>query len=104
MRQHINYQHNKREFNLNCLRCAILMELGSLWHREQIYPMEWSLRTAEEPLNSFRVLGKDEAAQFKVKKIALSESRAYVDAYRCPNCGYVELSSTRKQVATDGKA
>jgi hypothetical protein len=89
---------------LNCLRCDILMELGSLWHQEQIYPMEWSLRTAEKPITSFRLLGKDEAAEFTVKKIALSESRAYVDAYRCPNCGYVELSSTRKLIDTDGKA
>lgn len=80
------------------------MELGSMWHREQVYPMEWSLRPAEEPPRGIRILGKEEAATFKVKKVAVSESRAYVDAYRCPNCGYVELSSTRKIAATDSKA
>lgn len=72
------------------------MELGSLWHREQLYPTAWSPRQAQEPTRGFRILAKAEAARLKAEKAEMLQRRTYVDAYRCPNCGYVELSATRK--------
>jgi DNA-directed RNA polymerase subunit RPC12/RpoP len=87
---------------LKCLRCSSEMELGSLWHREQSYPTEWSIRRAQQPPTGFRILSKEEAARMKAERAEVLQRRTYVDAYRCPNCGHVELSATRK-VVTDNK-
>jgi len=89
---------------LKCLRCSSEMELGSLWHREQLYPTVWWMRQAQEPSTKFgfRRLSKEESARLKAERAELLQRRTYVDAYRCPHCGYIELSATRK-VVTDNK-
>ena len=74
------------------------MELGLLSHREQLYPIVWFVGQAQEPSTKFGFISKEEAARRK----EVLQRRAYVDAYRCPNCGHVELSATRK-VVTDNK-
>ncbi len=90
---------------LKCLRCSSAMELGSLSHREQLYPTVWSMRKAQEPTTfkfGFKRLSKEEADRRKAERAEVLQRLTYVDAYRCPNCGYVELSATRK-VVTDNK-
>jgi primosomal protein N' len=75
------------------------MEVGSLTHREQLYPTLWSMRQAQEPPTKFGFISKEESARRKAETAEVLQRRTYVDAYRCPNCGYVELSATRKVVA-----
>jgi DNA-directed RNA polymerase subunit RPC12/RpoP len=89
---------------LKCLRCSSEMELGSLSHREQLYPTVWWMRQAQEPTTKFgfRRLSKEEFACRKAERAEVLQRCTYVDAYRCPNCGHVELSATRK-VVTDNK-
>ncbi len=72
------------------------MELGSLSHREQLYPTIWSMQQAEEPSTKFGFTSKAESARMKADRAEVLQRRTYVDAYRCPNCGYVELCATRK--------
>lgn len=84
---------------LKCLRCSSEMELGSLADRDQVYPTLWWRRQAQEPSTfKFGFLSKEEAARRKAEQAEVWQRRTYVDAYRCPNCGYVELSATRKVV------
>ncbi len=87
---------------LKCLRCSSEMELGSLSHREQLYPTVWWMRQAQEPSTKFGFISKEESACRKAELAEVLQRRTYVDAYRCPNCGNVELSATRK-VVTDNK-
>jgi predicted RNA-binding Zn-ribbon protein involved in translation (DUF1610 family) len=94
---------------LKCLRCSSAMELGRLAHREQVFPILWWKRQAPEPsvqgaLTIFGIglmsLSQSQAenARRKAKKAELLQQRTYVDAYRCPNCGHVELLATQAVV------
>ena len=88
---------------LNCLRCSSEMQLGTISQREQLYPDVWRTGESKEPEARFRILSKDEAARKNDERKASAASLMYVDAYRCNNCGYTELSSTRKVATTQGE-
>ena len=88
---------------LKCLRCSNEMELGYLRDRDQLYPTIWAAGQDREPSTiGFKRLSKEAAASRKAENAEWLQRRTYVDAYRCSNCGYVELSATRK-VDTDNK-
>ena len=84
---------------MNCLRCKSNLVLGKIQHQEQLYPLVWSIGTHEEPRGKIRLLGKSEAETQRKLREQFLQSRTYVDAYRCPDCGHVELCATRKVAA-----
>lgn len=82
--------------DLKCLRCNGTMQLGHIQHRDQLYPAVWSLGSHKEPGSGVQFISKAEAGARKQAQAEMAHSRSYVDAYRCAECGYTELSSTRQ--------
>lgn len=87
---------NMNQTELRCLRCSTEMEKGSLSNSDVIRPFMWKLHEPEvADLTGFRLLRGQEGERLKAMLTIVSDSLAQVYAYRCPQCGYMELNAQR---------
>ena len=81
---------------LKCLRCSSEMELGRLNNADTIHPYTWSIQDANIPSPpKFMLLRGPTGERIMAALDKVKKSITKVEAYRCINCGYVELSAPR---------
>ncbi|MGH1570883.1 hypothetical protein ACRAWG_09670 [Methylobacterium sp. P31] len=81
------------EFEAKCIQCGGLMQEGRFNIKQQTFPMEWVevIPGLNDPQGE-NVFGWGPAAQAsKIKREQLENSRRNISAWRCVQCGRLEL-------------
>jgi DNA-directed RNA polymerase subunit RPC12/RpoP len=85
------------QVDLKCLRCSSAMEKGGISNIDAPHPSHWSIHEPQvAALKGVTLLRGPEGKLIKDALERVKASRATVDAWRCPQCGYVELSAQQE--------